>query len=214
MSLPEAKVFLSFLDSKLAKKFFAVNRKFPGSSEQKNVVRAALYGTLHRAAFKNGYHVVLASQECGDIKYLLQQGVSPDRIIACDRDEKALEAAQTFGVTIPPVEIANDIVLTAAWAAAEHGKSVASVNVDLCGFLSGKMLSGSRQGGVHTFRAVLGVVEAETSCFLTYIRSRDKFEGTWARFQEWERNLPKDRKPFLAIPYVGKGKVPMMVVGC
>lgn len=192
----------------------AYGSTYPGSSEGKNHARAAAYGSIRQSLFKQGYHVVIASRECGDIHYLKSKGIKPDKIIACDRDPVAVEQARAEGVLIPEGEAAFDIVLASAWALAKFGKRVATVNVDLCGTLQGRKIRNLQQGGVHTFSAVLSTVGPGIACFLTFIRAHDKVNSPHDRYRNWEKSLPKDRKPTVMIPYLGAGGCPMMVVGC
>lgn len=99
-------------------------------SPGKIAVRAATYAAIPRKKLYGGYHVVISSRECGDIKFLLGLGISPAKIIACDMDARARTAARKLGVIVSPF---NDIVDTTLWAALTYGsKNLATVNVDLC----------------------------------------------------------------------------------
>src|ERR1700676_4106432 len=95
------------------------NKSLP--SPGKEAARAVGYDDIPRHKFYQGYHIVIASRECGDIKYLLNNGVSPKQIIACDMDPKALSAARKLGVVIAGhPRIASSISLTTLWMYRMH----------------------------------------------------------------------------------------------
>jgi hypothetical protein len=96
-------------------------------------VRAQAYERVGRQALFGKYHIVIASQACGDIKFLLGLGVQASRIIACDIDPIARHRASRYGIVVSPYP---DIAKTVQWANDRHGsKNIASINVDLCHIL-------------------------------------------------------------------------------
>lgn len=96
-------------------------------SPAKMRVRAMGYVSIGRQLWTTA-HVVIASKDCGDIKFLLSMGVSPTLIVACDVDPKAREAAAQYGVVISPHPRIED---TVEWAYS-MGYNIGSVNIDLC----------------------------------------------------------------------------------
>ena len=96
-------------------------------SPGKSMARTWVYSHIPRWALYTMYHVVIASRDCGDIRFLLSLGVHADHIIACDLDPVAREEAAKFGVIVSPHP---DIVATAKWACDAY--PVFSINVDLC----------------------------------------------------------------------------------
>jgi hypothetical protein len=104
--------------------------EYRGESTGKIWGRAIAYGRIDCEPLYNDYHIVVAGL-CGDIDYLLNVGVDPGHIIACDKKPEYLEAARARGVIIPPDEIGYDLVRTTAWAV-QGGKQLASHNTDLC----------------------------------------------------------------------------------
>lgn len=103
---------------------------YAGNSPQKAARRADAYGGLSRQDFLRKLHIVIASRDCGDIKFLLEHGVPADNIIACDIDSRAMVEAHHLGVQRSPYP---DIVHTVVWALKEYGaRAIASINIDLC----------------------------------------------------------------------------------
>lgn len=100
------------------------NYESPG----KTAARARSYASISRVDMYSKYHIVIASRECGDIKFLLNHGVAKKKIIATDIDTIALERARSFGVKIFPVDNIVDTVLYAK----RHEFPLASINCDLC----------------------------------------------------------------------------------
>jgi hypothetical protein len=103
---------------------------YRGESPGKEAARSVSYSKL--TAFELYYmkHIVTAGR-CGDIEYLLRQGVKPKNIIACDKLVGYRAMASKYGITLPPTGISDDIVKTVDWAMDEPGR-IGSVNVDLC----------------------------------------------------------------------------------
>jgi len=127
-------------------------------SAGKTFARAWGYALLQRAKLYSMFHIVIASQDCGDIRFLLGLGVRPDRIIACDIDPKAVEIARTFGVIISPLP---RIEHTVAWAQVQRF-AIGSINVDLCCSLL---------GGVNILGPILAAAAPLT--LFTFRRGRD-----------------------------------------
>lgn len=145
---------------------------FTGMSPTKTAVRAESYSAVARRDFYSKVHIVIASRECGDIKFLLAHGVQPNKIVACDLDPIAVEEARKLGVTISPH---GDIRETVVWAFREYGKkNIASINVDLCCGL---------WDGMPILRGVLDLgVNKTIKVFFTYRRGRrDGFKSDEGR---------------------------------
>lgn len=118
------------------------------------------YALLKRPDLYQKHHIVIASRDCGDIRYLLGLGVEPNRIVACDIDPVARAMAKQYGVTVSPHPRIED---TVKWAQA-MGWALGSVNVDLCcSLLDAAPIAG----------AVLGVLQGTVLALLTYRRGRD-----------------------------------------
>lgn len=147
-------------------------------SPGKEAARAFAYSKLKRSALYNSYHIVIASRECGDIRFLLNMGVPRKRIIACDIDVLAREAAKRLGVIVSPFP---DIVDTVAWANDNYGRSnIGSVNVDLCETLP---------CGLETLGRVFDA-DVRGLVFFTFLRSRDRMRSTEERLQYLDVALP------------------------
>jgi hypothetical protein len=141
-------------------------------SPQKTAVRARSYGAISRRHFYGKIHIVIASRECGDIRFLIAHGVQPDKIVACDLDPAAIAAARKLGVTLSPH---GDIRETVAWAFQKYGKkNIASINVDLCCGL---------WDGTPILRGVLDLgITKNIQVFFTYRRGRrDGFRNDYER---------------------------------
>lgn len=136
---------------------------YQGFSPQKTMARSTAYSQIPRSKFYSGKHVVIASRECGDIRWLLDCGISPSNIIACDLDYAAIQAARKFRVRISPHE---SIEATAEWALRTFGKEVASINVDLCVSLK-YGIPPLRTVLEHRFRS-----ERKFPVFYTFMRGR------------------------------------------
>ena len=75
-------------------------------------------------SFNESTHIVISSQECGDIDYLIGHHVNPKFILACDIDPIARQAAETWGVEISPYPTIQDTVV---WA---KNRVIATIIVD------------------------------------------------------------------------------------
>ena len=105
--------------------------QYRGESPGKEAARSKAYAGLSHWALYYGYHIVVAG-ECGDIDYLIRQGVEPKRIIACDKEAKYRNMAKMRGVVVPDNYIGADIVRTTDWALENVQGRITSINVDLC----------------------------------------------------------------------------------
>lgn len=142
---------------------------YPGGSREKSYVRANLYHSIPYDMFYYKYHIVVASVICGDIQYLLEAGVSKDRIIACDMDPNALYVARKYGVIIPPRSYERDIVKTVHWADSEYGShNIASINVDLCPTV---------QKMAKVLGCICECIDSTPKVFATFSYGRDKMNG-------------------------------------
>jgi hypothetical protein len=101
-------------------------------SPGKIAARAMAYASIARRDFYNKVHIVILSEECGDVHYLLQRGVSPENILGCDIDPKARRAGRKFGIQISLHDIQTTVAMQMA---INRGKHIASINVDLCSSL-------------------------------------------------------------------------------
>lgn len=97
-------------------------------SPGKAAARTWAYANVPRSSLYTKKHIVIASRDCGDIRYLLSLGVPAENIIACDIDPQAMQTAAGFGVQLSPHPRIED---TVRWAISS-GHDVCSVNVDLC----------------------------------------------------------------------------------
>jgi hypothetical protein len=150
-----------------------MSKIFSGSSPQKALARAFAYSKVARKDFYGKTHIVIASRECGDIKFLLEHGVRKNHIVACDVDPEALKAAKKFGVRISPFA---DIERTTELFSA-YGLPLASVNVDLCMTL---------KKGYPVLDAVLDLVYKKAKVFFTFCRYRDGMKSTEQRMRMFE----------------------------
>jgi hypothetical protein len=138
---------------------------YRGDSPGKVAARALAYYNAEKQSkgFYTKKHVVIAGA-CGDVKYLLDQGVDKENIIVCDKNVKRVEAAKKLGVVVPPYPIAKDIVATTKWAVGKFGNDIFSVNVDLCA---------SILKGEAILRDVLSLVSPDVHVFFTFFAARD-----------------------------------------
>jgi hypothetical protein len=155
----------------LAKEIFVSTGIYSGNSSGKTIVRAESYGWLLRKLgedrFLSGYHLVIASRDCGDIDFLLTAGVDPRHIIACDLDPVARNLAKGHGVLVSPHPSIEE---TVPWAVRSYGaRNIASINVDLCSPLR----SWGRANGAAVLKSVLDETPLRATVFFTFYRSRD-----------------------------------------
>jgi hypothetical protein len=144
---------------------------YSGNSPGKTIVRAESYGWLLRKIgeerFLSGYHIVIASRDCGDIDFLLLAGVDPQHIIACDLDPVARNLAKGYGAIISPHPSIEE---TVPWAVQTYGaRNIASINIDLCSPLR----SWGRANGAAVLKSVLDETPLRATVFFTFYRSRD-----------------------------------------
>ena len=134
---------------------------YPGNSPGKSYARMVAYSyalkKLGKRRFNTMKHIVIASVECGDIRYLVEHGVPPKNIIACDVDWSARSSASMWDVIVSNSSSIEDTVL-------EYQNNIATVNVDLCAALT---KGGSVLGNVLDNRPPGSIV------FYTYFRARD-----------------------------------------
>ena len=141
-------------------------------SPGKAAARSNVYAHLTRKNLYAGKHIVIASEECGDIKHLLFLGVKPSNIIACDVNVKARTAAKELGVIVSPHETIQD---TITWAYAKYGKSIVSVNVDLCMTVkNGAPILNQVLNNIS--KALTGKDKVKVA--FTYLRARDSIQDT------------------------------------
>ncbi len=143
--------------------------KYAGNSLGKDMARSTAYYHLlsKEKGFHDKIHIVIASRECGDIQFLLSQGVRRDRIVACDIDPVARERAASYDI----LAVGADIIETIEWVNANFSpKEIGSVNLDLCGTIPKTV-------------AILNAVMKLTQCpiFYTFIRGRDGVTSSDAR---------------------------------
>lgn len=151
---------------------------FSGKSPEKTMIRAIAYSSVKRPLFYSGYHIVIASRECADIKFLLEHGVDKRKIIACDIDHVARFRAGRLGVIVSPY---CDIADTVLWASRTYRrKNIASVNVDLCMML---------ETGIPILKRVLAAqaTSKKTPIFFVYRRARE--HGKMRRFPNNQTRL-------------------------
>ena len=138
------------------------------NSPGKIATRAHGYSLLTRVQLFNGIHIVIASRECGDIKFLLSLGVKAKNIIACDIDPVARANAKALGVVVSPRETIQD---TVTWAFAKHGRKIVSVNADLCmSVINGTPIL---KAVLENIRAMIGGKSSQIIVMFTYARYRD-----------------------------------------
>jgi hypothetical protein len=153
-------------------------------SPGKIAVRAATYAAIPRKKLYEGYHVVISSRECGDIKFLLGIGISPTKIIACDVDARARSAARKLGVVVSPF---NDIVDTTFWAAIKYkSKNIATVNVDLCMCLI--------RGTAILTKVLSRGLHPDTQVMFTYAVGRDSMHSNKERLAYFREQTPQGIK--------------------
>lgn len=103
---------------------------YAGNSPQKSARRAEAYSSLSRQDFLTKKHIVIASRDCGDIKFLQEHGIPNDNIIACDIDQVAVDKARKLGIRHA---FNADIVDTVDATIKIFGHhKIATINVDLC----------------------------------------------------------------------------------
>ncbi len=128
---------------------------YKGDSPAKKMARFSYWGAVNESlgeTFKTGRHLVLASEECGDISHLLARGVHARNIVAVDQKQAAINACrQRFpGVTA----ICDDVVNVAK----SKRRQFASAFLDFCGYCGPQSLKTIVQVVAHGLsdRAVIG----------------------------------------------------------
>lgn len=157
----------------VATRGYAKPGNYAGNSLGKDMARSYAYNLLASEKSFFGYdHFVIASRECGDIKFLLSHGVKPANIFACDIDPLAREAARALGLT----NVFGDIVEALK---NYKGEKLGSINLDLCGTLPGCR---------EIVRSVYALARQHDSSsdwyirtFLTFTRGRDSMQSSCER---------------------------------
>jgi hypothetical protein len=119
-----------------------VSDAYRGDSWEKRVARVWYWEIVQQELgprFSTGTHLVLASQDGGDVATLLAMGVRPDNIVACDTRGDALEAAKARH-SADVHWFHGDV----ADAAARVGRRAASVFLDFCGHPTESKLATTR----------------------------------------------------------------------
>lgn len=172
--------------------------RYTGNSCQKTAARIYCYLwcsncnqglSAWHSWIRNKIHIVIASQDCGDIEFLRTIGVPAKNIIACDKDAVARENAAKYKVNVSPY---NDIVDTVRWAKNVYKNKIGSVNVDLC-------------DSVITVAPILAqirtIVGQNTYVYCTFLRGHDPGFA-----KDDERRLEYLGRPDAAIRYQSKRK--------
>jgi hypothetical protein len=161
--------------------------RYRGESPGKEAARGVGYSKLNIFELYYRKHIVIAGR-CGDIEYLLRQGVKPENIIACDKLAGYREMAAKYGVIIPPRRISDDIVRTVSWALDEYGaRDIGSISVDLCLTL---------QKGCPILNQVKEALMGNRShLFFTFLCGRDQGLGK----PKWELSPGQKRKHYFYV---------------
>lgn len=157
---------------------------YSGVSPQKSEARAWAYNHVEKNSFFNKTHIVIASRECGDIKWLLEHGVSKDKILSCDTDSIARATSKKYGVQQSPYQTIEG---TVAWFAKNYGtNALASVNVDLCKTLP--------KGG-EILNKVIEYVPMSVPVFFTFCRYRDRMHSSAERMRYFRKRIYSEVTP-------------------
>jgi hypothetical protein len=161
-------------------------------SAGKEMARSSAYASLTHSQLFDKYHIVIASEECGDIKFLLALGVKPDRIIACDLSMSAVCNAKRYGVHT----LYCDIAYTVTWSFNECGRhNIGSINVDLCETMKTTL---------PTLKKIVALKPSmETAIFYTFCRRND-MRGDARRMQFFSQHI--NAKRLLTIKYQSQTK--------
>lgn len=145
-------------------------------SPGKIAARAWCYSKVRPNKLYRDKHIVIASRECGDIRYLIQDlGVAPRNILACDIDPVAMQSAALWSVE---VSSQPNIVKTVAVAKSSIGLTkLASINVDLCMTID---------RGAPILNDVLDQAGRMVPVFFTFLRGRDNMSSTEERLTKLE----------------------------
>jgi hypothetical protein len=165
----------------------------PGKTEARMFIYEHAREKLGADLFNASKHIVIASQECGDIDYLKGHRIPVENIIACDIDPVARIAAEVWGATISPHETIQE---TVPWAKEQIGEDmyasqwkIGTINVDLTHTL---LL------GIPILKEVLEHAPSSAIVSFTYLRSRDIFKSDSERLLHLTANIGKT---VLQFPY-------------
>jgi hypothetical protein len=140
---------------------------YKGDSPGKKLARLNFWSQvlLHLGSkrFFSGKHLVLASQDGGDIQLLMALGVRPHHIIAVDLDQRALEVCRR---AYPDVRYEQGDV---AKIVEKYSRSLECAYLDFCGPLSDAMMDRARRvvGAGMKDRSLIG---------MTFMHGREKGE--------------------------------------
>ena len=153
--------------------------KYPGNSPGKEAGRTNAYARLSKHDFYTKQHIVIAG-DCGDIHYLIRQGVTPSNIWAFDIDPKCTEQAYHLGVSVAEDDLSLGIVGGVKYVC-DMGYDIASINVDLCM---------SMINGLPILKQVYDLIGvSNTHLFFTFLCGHD----AGLRKQTWEHNPGEKR---------------------
>lgn len=111
---------------------------YPGNSPGKSRVRTLGYDfalkKIGAERYSAGRHIVIASEDCGDIRFLVEHNIPHGNIIACDINYRAVQAAIPWGVKAWALSI-QDAVKEALIPNNDVIHDIATINVDLCNSL-------------------------------------------------------------------------------
>jgi hypothetical protein len=156
-------------------------KKYPGASNEKRGIRLAAYLAARRilgeGKFREGLHLILASQEGGDAFVLKTLGVPGRGIRAFDMKGTCVEA---FLKKHPDVSCQH--AEASAWVA-QHARFTLfdTINFDICGTLRDETLGQFQSLAKHVRMG--GVLMA------TIIKGRDEHRGEGSRLRVFERVL-------------------------
>jgi hypothetical protein len=158
----------------------------PGKTEARMFIYDYAREKLGVDCFNSYKHIVLASQECGDIDYLKGHRIPPKNIIACDIDPTARSAAEAWGVEVSPHDTIQE---TVPWA---KDQQIGTINVDLTHTLP---------IGIAVLQEVLCHAPDTSIVSFTYLRGRDIFKSDSERLLYLTTMIGKS---VLQFPYQSK----------
>lgn len=187
--------------------------KYKGNTPEKTMSRLFGYGNGcfyfkgEKSFITEGYHLIVASRDCGDIRFLKSIGVPTSHILACDIDWFSRERAAEYGVIVSPV---NTIESATEWAVEKFGNSLATVNVDLC-------LTADKMAPI--VRKICKIVPKTTQILTTFQAARDR-GLSWYLWPDITRisrfmgnNFPKRNEDEPAtFRYLSHGYLPMLTM--
>jgi hypothetical protein len=151
--------------------------KFSGNSFDKNWARSNAYRewargySYRKVDIKQDYgkkHIIIVGSG-GDYHWLKAAGMEDENIIGCDIDTKARALAKQSGMILSPH---GDFNTTVEWAITKYGEgNIATVNADLCKTINDLSYLGK----------LFDILPKSITAYFTFLRARDKFNGTDAR---------------------------------